>query len=131
MARLAVNELWALKEHYGFRVLAYVFMPDHAHFVIVPAPGYTISQTMRVIKGSIARRVNAAAERAGSVWQDSFRADLPKSLDALNAYIRYIEDNPVAGGLSPTRESYPYSSADGRCIAEYREYLATEREGAG
>jgi REP element-mobilizing transposase RayT len=122
-ADVAVEELFALRERYGFRVLSFVFMSNHAHFVIVPAGGYTISQTMRLIKGAIAHRVNALSQRQGPVWQDGFRDNVPATLDELNSYIRYIEDNPVKAGLCASPSAFRYSSANGRCVADYEWFL--------
>jgi hypothetical protein len=100
-------------------LLAYVFMSNHVHFVIVPAQGFTISQTMRVIKGAIARRVNALMDSSGAVWQEGFRDDYAKTTAQLNRMIRYVEENPVKAGLCRKPESFPYSSASGRCEHDY------------
>ena len=125
-ADAAVNELTALRQRYGFLLLAFVFMSNHAHFVIVPAEGFTISQTMRVIKGAIARSINISRDENGLVWQDGFRSDVPKTREALNNYVRYIENNPVKAGLAGQAKDFRYGSGDGRCRADYDAFLDSE-----
>ncbi len=130
-AQIAVDELFDLRGKYGFLVPAFVFMPNHAHFLVIPARKFTISQTMRIIKGGIARRVNSLLAREGAVWQDGFRDNAPKTIDELHAYITYIEQNPVRGGLVNDASAYEFSSADGRCDPDYQAFFALEREDAG
>ena len=130
-ARIAVAELADLRIKYGFLVPAFAFMPDHAHFVIVPQQGFTISQTMRIVKGGIARRVNSELLREGAVWQDGFRDNVPKSIDELHAFITYTEQNPVRGGLVTSASDYAFSSAKGRGEADYQAFFALERWDAG
>ncbi len=130
-AKVAVAELFRLRELYRFLMPAFVYMPDHAHFVVVPARGFDISQTMRVIKGGVARAVNAALNRQGAVWQDGFRDDAPRSLEELHAYISYIEQNPVRAGLVDCAVGYAFSSAGGRCEGDYQAFFALERDDAG
>ena len=130
-ASTAMDELFDLRTKYGFLVPAFVFMPDHAHLVIVPQQGFTISQTMCVVKGGIARRVNSELHRDGAIWQDGFRDNAPKSIDELHAFITYTEQNPVRAGLATTATDYLFSSADGRYEADYQAFFALEREDAG
>jgi REP element-mobilizing transposase RayT len=115
------------RERYRFRLLAYVFMPDHAHFIVVPAKGRTISATMRVIKGGIARVVNQSTERKGTVWQGGFFDRVATTLDQLNAYIGYVHNNPVKAGFVTRAEDFVHSSAGGDCMLDYQEFLNEER----
>jgi REP element-mobilizing transposase RayT len=123
VAKSAVEQLLSDSEHYGFKVLAHVFMPDHAHFLLVPAPGRSISDTMRLVKGNIARAVKRSTKVDGAVWQEGFFDRVPRELEDLNACIRYVEANPVKAGLCLMPEAYPHSSAGGDCLAAYRAYL--------
>jgi REP element-mobilizing transposase RayT len=119
----AVRELRAARAQYGFRLLSYCFMPDHAHFVIVPAEGFSISQTMRVIKGSIGRCINDLRNDDSPVWQEGFFDKVVFTREQLNAYIEYTEQNPVKGGLAAEAPQYRLSSADGSCVADYEAFL--------
>ena len=120
---LAVEQLQAERDRYGFLLLAYTFMPDHAHFVIVPAEGHTISATMRVVKGGIARAINIETGAKGAVWQNGFYDRVARTTEQLNAYVEYTHRNPVAAGLVSRNEEYALSSADGRCMEDYQRFL--------
>ena len=128
VASLAQEALLRLRERYGFSLMAYVFMPDHAHLVIVNAPGYSISQTMRIVKGAIARAVNQSLGRTGPVWQDGFYDRVPRTVDDLNAFIEYVHDNPVRAGLSVSAAGYQWSSALDGSLTDYRRYFEAVRE---
>ena len=130
-ARIAVAELRACRNAYGFKLLAYCFMPDHAHFVLVPNDGYDIAQTMRLIKGRIARRVNEYLDRSGPVWQSGFFDKAPGSLEALNKFTRYTEANPVAAKLARSPAAYAFSSARGDCLNDYASFLGECASGPG
>jgi REP element-mobilizing transposase RayT len=126
-ASIAVDELLRQREQFDFLLLAYALMPDHAHLVVVPAEGFTIAQTMRAIKGAIARVVNEHLGRAGALWQSGFLDKNPRDLRALNEFIRYVHDNPVAARLVRDSTDYPYSSASGECDEDYRRFLDMEQ----
>ena len=121
--RAAVDALFDLAATYDFKILAFVFMADHAHFVILPGEGRSISAVMRIIKGGIARRINALEGRAGKLWQEGFFDKVPKDLAALNEFIRYVEDNPGAANLVRDAVGYEFSSARGQCLKEYHAFV--------
>ena len=85
-ASVSVEQLLADRDRYGYLILAFAFMPDHAHFVIVPARGHTISATMRIVKAGLARRLNSGASRKGPIWQDGFYDRVATTLEQLNAH---------------------------------------------
>jgi REP element-mobilizing transposase RayT len=127
MARAAFDELFALRERYGFLLLAFAFMPDHAHFVVVSPSPNSIQQLMRLIKGALARRINHERGSSGSVWQRGFFDKSPRDLPALNAFIGYTESNPVRAGLVRHARDYEFCSADGRCMADYHAFFDLEQ----
>ncbi len=127
VAEIATRTLLEQRDEYGYLLLAFVFMPDHAHFVVVPGEGHTISQTMRLIKGSIARAVNAERGGSGPVWQPGFFDKSPATGEELNEFIRYTHDNPVVARLSPDAGGYPYSGGDGSCLADYQRFFEVEQ----
>ncbi len=128
LAAVAVEQLLSDRERYGFLLPAFVFMPDHAHFVIVPAAPYSISHTMRIVKGSIARRINKATGQRGRLWQEGFFDKAPRTRDDVNTYIDYIHGNSVKAGMVARPEDYAYSSASGRGMSDYQRFFEEERE---
>jgi REP element-mobilizing transposase RayT len=123
LARIAVDELHLAAQRYDFSVLAYCFMPDHAHFVIVPAPDREISGVMRILKGRIARAINEHTGNTGALWQQGFHDKAPRDLPALNQFIRYTEYNPVAARLVANASDYEFSSARGQCLDAYYRFV--------
>ena len=126
-AQAACNELRAVRRQYDFLLLAFAFMPDHAHFVIVPALDSTISRTMQLIKGRVARRVNGLLDEEGTIWQQGFYDKIVQTREQLNAFIEYTHRNPVEAGLVQTEEQYSYSSADGSCMEDYQRFFDEAR----
>jgi REP element-mobilizing transposase RayT len=126
-AQIAVDELLRQRQQFGFLLLAYAFMPDHAHVVLVPADGFTVAQTMRAIKGAIARVVNEHLGRSGALWQPGFFDKNPRDLRALNEFVRYVHDNPVVARLVQDARDYPYSSANGICDEGYERFMELEQ----
>ncbi|MBI5289232.1 MAG: transposase [Chloroflexi bacterium] len=121
--KAAVGQLLADRDRYGFLLFAYAFMPDHAHFVLVPAEGHTISSTMRIVKGGIARRVNQLTGAKGTIWQEGFYDKVAHTIDQLNAYIEYTHRNPVTAGIVSRERDYALSSAEGSCLRDYQRFL--------
>src|SRR6266699_6084274 len=100
------------RARYGFQVLSFVAMPDHFHAILVPRPGDSLSQTMRFIKGTFARKYNEQRGASGPVWQSSFFDRAVRDDKALFEMIQYIEANPVQAALCRTPASYRFSSAN-------------------
>ncbi len=71
-ALLLKQVLYETRQRYGFLLVAFVVMPNHFHAVIVPRAGDTISQVMRFIKGTYARRHNLRYGSTGAFWQPRF-----------------------------------------------------------
>lgn len=123
----AVSELHRIRERYELLLLAYVFMPDHAHFVLVPLGERSLSQTMRLVKGAVARRVNEIRGVSGHVWQEGFYDKIAHTREQLNTFIEYIHNNPVEARLTDFAAAYPYSSASGTCMADYATFFSEAR----
>ncbi|GJM19762.1 MAG: hypothetical protein DHS20C14_19750 [Phycisphaeraceae bacterium] len=120
----------------GFKVLAWVAMPEHVHLLIVPdLPNHPVPQLLRRIKEPTARRML-------SLWRERDDPVLAELIDIrgrshfwqrgggydrnifagpeLVEKARYIEENPVRRGLVDVPTAWAWSSA--RC---------REDEGAG
>jgi REP element-mobilizing transposase RayT len=122
-ANLFKDILYSTRERYNFKLLSFVIMPDHLHAILVPGPRNDISDVMRYIKGAHARRHNIAQGTSGPVWQDSFRDHGIRNEDSLWHLIDYVEENPVAAGITSARSEYPYSSAHPSCPTDLAAYL--------
>ena len=118
-----LQDVLETSERYAFHLLSFVIMPDHLHAIVVPRPGDTISQTMRFIKGSYARRHNERIPAHGAIWQSSFYDRAVRREEDLFQFIHYIEDNPVKSGLVLDPKDYPFCSANPNCPTSLSLYL--------
>ncbi len=95
----------------GYRLLAWVVMPNHLHVLIETLPGPTITQVVYSWKSFTAREVNKLFGLTGQFWQrDYFDRVIRDERHLVNA-LEYIHNNPVKAGLVLLAEDWPYSSA--------------------
>ena len=86
-------------------------MPNHVHILI--APQADLSRITKTVKGYSARESNARLHRSGEFWQQESYDHWVRDEKERNRIIRYIEENPVAAGLSARLEDWQWSSARG------------------
>lgn len=119
----------------SFKLLGYVLMPDHIHFLIRPYGEASISEIVRDYKKFTSVRIIRQAEaesnkawleafhRAGAqtgrsqnkVWQDDYWDSNVYTEPFLRQKLNYMHCNPVRAGLVNDPSEYPYSS--------YRNYV--------
>jgi putative transposase len=114
----------------SFAVWAYVFMPEHAHFIVWPRqPVYEMASIMRAFKEPVGRRASSYLARHAPewlprvtqhrgrrterhFWQPGCGCDRniiePRTLAAM---IEYIHLNPVRRGLVDRARDWRWSSA--------------------
>ncbi|MBU2027287.1 MAG: transposase [Pseudomonadota bacterium] len=129
---------------YGLEIWAYCLMPNHVHFVGVPAAADSLARTFNTVHMQYAQYYNQKREAKGHLWQGRFFSCV---LDERHTYaaVRYVELNPVRGGMVASPEEYPWSSAkshvtgfsdpvlSGRCflmetLKDWRQYLGEEKD---
>ena len=104
-----------------YRLLAYVIMPSHIHWVFRPleadAPdGKSHQRTpreriMHSLKSFTANLCNQALQRVGPFWQDESYDHWVRDEEELMRIIAYIEQNPVKAGIVANAADYVFSSA--------------------
>jgi putative transposase len=93
-----------------FDLAAWVIMPNHVHILI--NPHRPLPKILKSLKGHSAQLANKILNTTGQpFWQAETYEHWVRSKESYNRIHRYIENNPVKANLSPTPESYPYSSA--------------------
>lgn len=92
------------------RIWAYCLMPNHVHFVMVPAAREGLCKAVADPRRRYARRINARNGWRGHLWQERFFS-CPMDEAHLFHTVRYVERNPVAAGLCERPELWPWSSA--------------------
>lgn len=117
-----------VRKNHGIKILAYVVMPDHVHFLVHTEK--EMSEALRLLNGVVARRVIQYLKDNGyersllklrgelrernhrhSVWQHH-----PDSLEifgeeTFRQKVEYIHLNPVRAGMAADIFDYRFSSA--------------------
>jgi putative transposase len=105
-AKIAVETLYSIQDHYPFFLYGFVIMPDHCHLLLqVPEHG-SVSKMIGVYKRAVTFNLGQ-----GPVWQSRFHLIIPSKA---HSCLDYIHMNPVKAGLCEKPEDYPWSSASGR-----------------
>lgn len=123
---IAVEQLALTHDRLGFKLYAWVVMPNHVHLLLWPDIDVAdIRRIMSAYKTRVSKRVhdymraiedpliNKALTSKGEfrLWQGGGGYDRNIwSGDELEEKINYIEDNPVRAGLAPSQEQYKWSS---------------------
>ena len=94
---------------YGWVVLAYCLMTNHFHLVVrLPLDG--LSDGMRLLNGTFARRMNARHSRVGHLFHNRFGATPVADDTHLLEVSRYVVLNPVRARLCARAEQWRWSS---------------------
>ncbi|ABR90434.1 Uncharacterized conserved protein [Janthinobacterium sp. Marseille] len=89
---------------------AYVLMPDHLHLLATPVDQDGLSRMMQWLGRYYVPYFNRKYERSGTLWQGRYKATVVDAERYLMTCCRYIETNPVRGGLAAAAGDYPWSS---------------------
>ena len=104
-----VNVLRCKKAENEFRLAAFCFMTNHAHFLIQEKED-DIATIMKRIGISYVGYFNKKYERIGPLFQDRFKSEPVEDDAYLLAVMRYIHLNPVAANMVKNPGSYVWSS---------------------
>ncbi len=91
-------------------VWAWCLMPNHVHLVVVPESAEGLRRAIGEAHRRYTLMVNRRHGWQGHLWQGRFRSFVMDDRHALAAS-RYVELNPVRGGLVASADDYPWSSA--------------------
>jgi putative transposase len=94
------------------RLISYVLMPNHWHFVAWPESDGDLSQWMQWLTGTHVRRMHAHRKSAGSgpVYQGRFKSFPVQDDEHFFTVCRYVERNPLRAGLVKRPEEWRWSS---------------------
>jgi len=112
-AELFQRALERARLKYGFRVIAYVVMPEHVHLLVSEPERDTLATAIKAIKQSVARK-----QGGGRFWQERYYDFNVTTAEKRVEKVKYIHRNPVKRGLVEKREDWPWSS--------YRHYATGE-----
>lgn len=116
---------------FGVLIHAWVFMTNHVHLLLTPMNHDSISKCMQYLGRLYVRYFNYRYKRSGTLFEGRFRSCLIQDKKYFLACQRYIELNPVRGGIVVDPADYVWSSyrahALGKSIEMWQphsEYLA-------
>jgi putative transposase len=93
------------------RMLAWVLMPDHAHWLLQLGAEDSLHVLVGKLKSASGRSANLATGRIGRVWQPAFHDHALRGESDLRATARYIVANPLRAGLVSRIGDYPFWNA--------------------
>lgn len=94
-----------------YKLLAWVVMPNHIHFLAKPLERHSLSGIVQSIKIYTAKEANKLLSRRGSFWQRDYFDRYIRNFDHFTKVIAYIENNPVKAGLCQSKHDWQFSSA--------------------
>lgn len=89
------------------RIYAYVLMPEHVHLLLNEPPNILLDQFLKSFKQETSKLLKADRKQ---FWQTRYYDRNIRGPDQRAEVIHYIHQNPVARGLVPSPELYPWSS---------------------
>jgi len=95
-ARLMVSTL----EHYdgpGYKLHAYVIMPDHLHLLLTPIE--SVEKSVQLIKGGFSFRAKRELDWNGEIWQPGFTDHRIRDEEDWMHHLDYIHQNPLNAHL--------------------------------
>ncbi len=92
-----------------YQLAAWCVMPNHVHIAYSAVGGYTPDEIHHSLKSCTAHRMSKVMG-TGALWERQSFDHLIRSIEHYEAFIRYIEQNPVVAGLCAVEEDWPYSS---------------------
>ena len=108
------NVLAEAFERVPLRILAYVVMGNHWHFVVWPNRGSDeeVSEFFRWLTVTHSQRWHAhhSTSGMGHVYQGRFKAFPIDTDEHLTTVLRYVERNPLRAGLVERAEQWPWGS---------------------
>jgi len=111
LSTLLLDLLRADRDKKRYAVHEYVFMPDHIHLLLTPAPDVPLEKAMQFIKGGFSFRAKKEAAFRDEVWQAGFNEHRMQDVKDYAYHRKYIWENPVRAGLVSVASEYRWSSA--------------------
>jgi putative transposase len=88
-------------------ILAYCFMPDHLHLIVIAHRADTdLQRFVRLAKQYSGFAFTRATGRR--LWQDSYFDRTVRNVEELPALVEYAIRNPLRAGLARTPADYPH-----------------------
>jgi REP element-mobilizing transposase RayT len=135
--------LLSYQARYGFKLFAYVLLPDQLHLALELTNGVTISTIMHAINSRYTKHVAKRYGRTGHLFQERFHLTLIEKAPSLLRLTGFLHQLPQRKGAAADLREYPWSSylgylaaagssigpTPGGEVQEVLDLLAAERPG--
>ena len=117
------DKMRTVREIKPFKLLAYIFLPDHLHLLIRPTGEANFSSILQSVQRSYTFEYKAYYDIKDSLslWQHRFWNHIIRDKKDLNQHFDYIHWNAVKHKLVTKPEDWPYSSYPHWVEKEYYE----------
>jgi len=93
------------------KMLAWVLMPDHAHWLLQLGEKDELDIVVNRLKSSSSRLANRVLDRQGMLWEPAYHDHALRVEEDLLNIARYIVANPLRAGLVQRIGDYPFWNA--------------------
>jgi putative transposase len=95
---------------FGCVIHAYVFMPNHVHFVMTAGEPGSIAKVMQSLGCRYVAYFNERYDRTGTLWEGRYRCAAIGTETYFFRCCRYVESNAVRAGIVHAAAEYRWSS---------------------
>src|SRR5215204_4467691 len=94
-----------------YKLISWVVMPNHAHFLIKPINNHSLSEIMKKFKSFTSHEANRLLQKSGKFWQADYFDRYIRNHEHFEKTIAYIENNPVKAKLCKQADEWKFGSA--------------------
>jgi REP element-mobilizing transposase RayT len=94
-----------------YKLLAWVIMPNHIHFLLTPNENHSLSEIIHSIKSYTSQKANKILRRKGKFWEEDYFDRYIRNYEHFEQTVAYIENNPVKARLCEKASDWKFSSA--------------------
>lgn len=105
-----INLIERAKGLFPVKIYAYCLMPNHYHFVMSSDKAINISKFVHWLATSHAHRYHKYYGTTGHIWEGRYKSFMVQQDSYLLMVLRYVEANPVRGGLVISAKDWEWSS---------------------
>ena len=94
-----------------YKLISWVIMPNHTHYLIKPINNHSLSTIIKNHKSYTSHTANKILGRTGKFWYEDYFDRYIRDYKHFHKTVRYIENNPVKAGLCKKPGNWKYGSA--------------------
>jgi putative transposase len=103
---LLLETIARCNEKYSFKMLTFVIMGNHTHFMVNPGKDSPLPSIMQWIKSVFAKAYNKKTGQSGHVWKERYYSVIIETVEQFITTFEYIVKNPLKAGLVQDAKDY-------------------------